>query len=125
MEVVVFISMIACTGVLAFNLYALESSGAINIQSLIGVSDTLMIVGSTFGYFYLSEVITASLLDIGDFFYDSPWYRLPANQQRIIMLPMERAHQVFRLTGLGLFEASMIVFSTVGRVHSAIYFIEF
>lgn len=113
MEVVLFVSTIVCTIVLALNLYVLESTESINIEILVALPHTALTVGVTFGYFYLSEVITSNLLDVGDFFYDSSWYRLPANRQRLLMLPIQRAQSEFRLRGLGIVDASLPVFASV------------
>lgn len=112
-ETVLFVSTIVCTIVLAVNLYAFEMSDSINIQIVVAFLDTLLMVSITLGYFYLAEEITSNLLDIGEFLYDSPWYRLPMKQQSIILLPIQRAHLVFRLTGLGIFEASLTAFAMV------------
>lgn len=119
MEIILFYLTLDCTIVIAFNLYVLEVTDAIDAETMavfIDVFDTVLI---TFFYFYLSEWITADLLAIGDHFYDSPWYLLPVKQQRLLMLPICRAQRVFRFKGLGLFDCSLEVFSMVCLIQAA------
>lgn len=113
MQVILFSLTLDCIIVIAFNLYVLELTDAFGLQTIVALVDTSFTTLWAFAYYYLSEWITADLLDIGDTVYHSPWYRLPAKQQRLVMLPIERAQQEFRLTGLGLFNCSLAVFSSV------------
>lgn len=113
MELISFSMILACTLVIALNLLAIELNYAISIEMLnVFINFSLMLI-STFMYCYLSECLTSDLLDIGDIFYNSAWYQLAVKEQRLSMLPIERAQRVFRLRGLGLFDCSLTVFSTV------------
>lgn len=116
MDIILFFITLTCTVVIAFNLYVLEICDSIDLEILVALMDVWFIVAMTFGYFYLSEWITADLLAVGDTFYDSPWYWLPAKQQRILTLPIQRAQRAFRLKGLGLFDCSLVFFLTVDAI---------
>lgn len=67
----------------------------------------------TCAYFYISERITTDLLAIDTIFYDSSWYRLPAKQQRHMVLPIQRAQRKIRLSSLGLIDCSLPIFAAV------------
>lgn len=113
-EPIIFLIAFTCTAVLTFNLYVFEMTHSITLEIIVAFQDTLLTVGVTFGYFYLSELITAHLLEIDAIFFYAPWYRqLSAKQQRLLTLPIQRAQHVFRLKGLGFVEASLMVFSSV------------
>lgn len=71
------------------------------------------LVGLTFVYFYLSESITMDFLEIGDLFYNSSWHRLPAKQQKRLAMAIQQAQRELRLTAIGLFDCSLVVFASV------------
>lgn len=120
MEVIIFNMTLTCTLVIAFNLYVLDASDSFNVDMLNASLDLLVIVALTFAYFYPSEQFTTNLLEIGDIFYDSTWYKqLTAKQQILIILAMQRAQREIRLTGLGLFNCSLPIFQAV-RITSEI-----
>lgn len=112
MKVITFTVMLTCTLVIAFNLFVAEVSG-VGIETLFAFTDSLFMILITFMYCYLSEWVTSDLLEIGDLFYNSAWYRLPVKQQRLLTLPIGRAQREFRLSGLGLFDCSLALFSSV------------
>lgn len=64
-------------------------------------------------YSRLSENVTRDLFASGDLFYDSPWYQLAPNLQKLYALPILRSQREFRLTGLGIIECSLRVFASV------------
>lgn len=113
MELISFTMILNCTLNIALNLLAIELNDAISAAMLNVFINFSLILLSTFLYCYLSECLTADLLDIADIFYDSAWYQLGVKEQRLAMLPIERAQRVFRLRGLGLFDCSLTVFSSV------------
>lgn len=118
MEVVLFILNLACTLVIAFNLFVVEISDAFTLEAMVALVDLIVILGEMFVFSYLSEWITTDLLDIGDIFYNSPWYRLPIKQQKLLVLPIQRTGRELRLTGLGLFDCSLMRFSAVCSMHN-------
>lgn len=113
MESILFITSFTCTITLTFSLFVMELRDTLSFETLIAVLDMSLIIGLTFAYFYLSERITTDLWAIGDFFYNATWYRLTAKRQTLFLLPVKRAQEKVRLTGLGLFECSLSVFATV------------
>lgn len=113
MNIILFSITLDCSVVLACDLFVLQLTASIDLESIVAFIDVANTVLITFSYFYLSEWITNDLLEIGDHFYAAPWYRLAAKQQRLVMLPILRAEREFRLKGLGFFDSSLAVFSTV------------
>lgn len=113
MEVTLFVMTLLSIIVIALCLLALELNGLFGtttVGTIITTSTTLM---PMFAYSYLSEQITADLMEIGDIFYNSAWYYLPQKYSRLVVLPIGRTHEVFRLRCLGLVECSLDVFSSV------------
>lgn len=113
MEVTLFFKTLSCIIAIAFNLYVLEVSGTVNMEAVVAIVDMLLSIAVTFVCFYIAEWISIYMLDIADIFYDSPWYRLPVEQQKLLVLPIQRAQRQFRLKGLGMFDCSLAVFSSV------------
>lgn len=113
-ESIIFLITFTCTAVLTFNMFVFEMADTITLEIIVAFLDTMLTVGVTFGYFYLSEQITSQLLGIDTVFFGSPWYcYLSAKQQRLLIQPIQRAQLVFRLKGFGVIEASLVVFSEV------------
>lgn len=113
MELILFNMTSTCTIAIAFNLYVLEFNGQFIMQIMVAIIDLVIILWLTFAHFYLSERITCDLLEAGDCFYNSPWYRLKINQQKLLVIPIQRAQQEVRLKGLGIFECSLAGFLSV------------
>lgn len=116
MEWIIFNITFTCIIVIACNLFVIETNVAPSFQILIAFCDMLTLVGLSFIYFYFSERFTSNLLEIGEIFYHSSWYRLPKKQQNQVLLPIQRAQREFRLKGLGLFNCSLPVFLSVGHI---------
>lgn len=112
-EAILFNITFTCIIAIAFNLFVVESSDGLSFETVSALVDISMIVGLSFAYFYFSERITTDLLEICDIFYNALWYRLPARQQKLFMLAIQRGQREVRLTGLGLFDCSMPIFSRV------------
>lgn len=113
MDIILFFVALDCSVVIACDLLVFEITNTIDADTIVVFFDIFLTLFMAFSYFYLSEWITTDLLEIGDHFYDSPWYRLPVKQQRLLMLPILRTERVFRLKGLGIFDCSLAVFSAV------------
>lgn len=113
MGVIVFTMTIICTLVVAMNLFAIELIDAVTTETMNAVLNTFFVLLLVFMYCSLSEYMTSDLSEIGDIFYNSVWYRLPVKEQCLMLQPIERAQSVFRLKGLGLFDCSLDVFTTV------------
>lgn len=113
MELVLLTSTVVCTISIALNLYALELNNTISAEAMDALFDLFLVVMLMFTYCYLSERVTADLFDIGDIFYNVDWFQLPVNQQRFLVLPIQRSQRELRLQGLGLFDCSLAIFSSV------------
>lgn len=113
MESTLFNVTFTCTIIITLNLCMFELFDMFSFEMLIGVLDVYLVLGLTFAYYYLAEQITSDLSSIEMIFYKSAWYHLKTKHQRLIVLPIQRAQRDVRLTGLGLFECSLPVFSAV------------
>lgn len=113
MEMILFTMALSYTIVIALCLFAVELNELISIETLVAFINLIVVLVIMFIYCYLSEWVTSDLLEIGEIFYNSPWYELAVKEQQLLTLPIQRAHRVFRLKGLGLFECSLFVFSSV------------
>lgn len=99
---------------IAFNLYVFELNSSINMKAIVANFNIIIVTSFTFSHFYLSELLTNYLLSIADNFYNSSWYQVLAiKHQKLIILAIDQAHQEFRLKGLGIFDCSLVVFTTV------------
>lgn len=115
MDVILFAMILTCSVALALDLFAIELAGAVSIETTNAVLNINLLLILIFTYCYRSECVTTDLLEIGDHFYNSEWYRLPVKQQRLLALPIDRAHSEFRFKGLGLFNCSLAVFSSASH----------
>lgn len=115
MEFILFNMTFTCIVDITFDLFVIDSSDELNMEAIIAFINLVLILGLAFAYFFLSEWITSDLLEIGDLFYNSPWYRLPSRKQSLLTLPIQRAQRVMRFKGLGLFNCSLAVFASVGH----------
>lgn len=116
MELTLFIVTLTCTVTIAFNLFVVELSDSLDVESLCALLSLFTLTSASFIYFYASERLTRDLLEVGDVFYNSAWYRLPAKQQLLLKLVTIRAQRDVRLKSLGLIDCSLPVFASV-RMH--------
>lgn len=73
-----------------------------------------MTASTTYVFCYFAENVTDDLLSISDSFYQSNWYQYPAKQQRtLFMLAIRRAQSECRMSGLGLVDCSLGVYTLV------------
>lgn len=113
MNMILFSLTVTCTIDIAFNLYVIELNYSLNFEAIIAFLNTVNMLGMTFVFYYLSECITQHLLDIGDSFYGSAWYRLADRHRRLLKMAIMRAQREFRLNGFGFFCCSLPIFSKV------------
>lgn len=104
-----FYQLCICAVVTAINLNALEASGISSIHAMASFYDLSITLLTTFVFCYFSE----QLYGIGEIFYNSIWYRLPAKQQIPIIFAIQHSQQVFRLSGFGIIDCSLRTFFTV------------
>lgn len=109
-----FFQLLFCTINIAIFLLAIESDDQIfSVTSLVSFIALSTVLVSIFIYCKLSENITGDLNDIGDVFYESAWYRMPLDQQKMFLRPIERAQKGIRLMGFGMVECSLAMFLSV------------
>lgn len=114
MEWILFSLTVTSTIGIAFTLFVIESNDTITLEIFVASVNLALQLGTTFVCFYLSERITTELLGIDEIFYNSSWYRLlTAKQQQLVVLIIQQAQREIRLTGLGMIECSLPVFSSV------------
>lgn len=116
MELILFYITLTCTIAIAFNLFVVELSDALSFETIIAIVDLYLILGLTFAYYFLAEWITSDLLDIGDIFYNSQWYRLAPRQTKLLAFPIRRAQRVLRFKSLGFLDCSLPVFASVSSI---------
>lgn len=118
-----FFQLLTCAVSTAIFLVGLESNNnTVNVTSVISfVAITIALFG-LFIYCKLSENITCDLYAICDMFYESTWYRLPVDQQKWFIWPIQRGQKTIRLTGLGFIDCSLATFLSV-NVQSGSFFL--
>lgn len=109
----VFFQLLACALSLAVHMVGLEISSIASSTFITSVCATAIIISSTFAYCYFSENVTNDLASIGESFYSSKWYQLPINQEKLFIMPIQRSQIEFRITGLGLVDCSLVIFTSV------------
>lgn len=113
MSEVLFLQLCVCALSTAINLYALTLPGISGVHAMTSIYDLNITLCTTFVYCYFSESLSSHLFNIGETFYDSIWYRLPPKQQILIIFAIQHSQREFRLTGFGIIDCSLEVFSMV------------
>lgn len=113
MSVGLFFQLLVCATSLAVYMVGIETNGVRSMNTCISIIGVLITMSSTYVYCLISENVTTDLEMVGDSFYESSWYRLPVQQQRLFGLPIQRSQKEFRMTGLGFVECSLRVYSSV------------
>lgn len=113
MELILFNLTFTCITAIAFNLFVIDLNDSLSYEIIVALADLFFVLNLTLAHFYLSEWITSDLLEIGNIFYNGAWYRLPTMQQKLLVLPIQRAGRPLHLEGLGLFDCSLAVFVSV------------
>lgn len=115
MKLILFTMAFFCIIVIAMSLFVIEMYG-VGVEAIFAINAISFVLLVMYQYCHLSEGITTDMMEIGDIFYASEWFRLPAKKQRLLVLPIGRAHREFRLRGLGLFDCSLPVYSAVKHI---------
>lgn len=116
MQSILFYQLVNCVLFSAFSLFALDqsiSTHEVDYNSFVSLSALVSAFIPTFVYCYFAEGLTADLLKVGDIFYESKWYKLSNLEQRILILPIQRAQRVFQLNGYAFVACSLNVFLKV------------
>lgn len=98
---------------MAIYMFGLESLTVGSAIFITTVAAAVCITSSTYLYCLLSESVTSELASAADAFYLSNWYKLPLHQEKLFVIPIRRAQKDYRMSGLGLVECSLGVFSSV------------
>lgn len=111
---VLFYQLVLCAVNTAIFLYVLGLQGLLlNLDALVCLMGILSVLFPTFIYCHLSESLTFKLCSVGLIYYSCAWYCLPIKQQKLIILPIKRAQKEVRMTGLGIVDCSLSIFSSV------------
>lgn len=113
LSLIIFMHLLCCSIIIAFNLILLEASDRIDFQVMASLYIMLSETALNFLFCFLSERITAALSKIGFAFYESLWLHLPTRQQKLLALTIARSQQDFYYEGLGIVYCSL---ETFGRV---------
>lgn len=115
MSVSLFLLLLVCAVLLAIYMVGTVGMTAslTDLTFMLSVMCTLLTALSTYVFCFFSENVTNDLHSIGDAFYQANWYAHPAKQQKLYMLSIQRAQREFRMTGLGVVDCSLQVYSSV------------
>lgn len=113
MSTIFFYQLLLCAVIVALYLSMMASSNLFSFNIIVCLAAMSTVLLPTFFYCKLSESVTFDLELIGDTFYECSWYYLHPKQQQMFVLPIQRAQNCFRMTGLGIVECSLNAFSFV------------
>lgn len=102
MKAALFYQLLICVLFIAFGLFAFNQTlDEINFNTYDCMIALFSALFSTFVYCYYADGVTTDLLEIGEFFYNSLWYKLSFQEQKLLILPIERSQILFRLNVSG------------------------
>lgn len=113
MSAVIFYQLLVCALINAFQLFLLESSDLFSFDIIAALHMICMHSIMAYIYCYLAESVTENLHSIGVIFYEFGWYLLPVNEQKLFVLPIQRAHREFYFSGFGLIDCTLKNFLSV------------
>lgn len=114
MQGVIFYQLVTCVVFIAFSLFGFDQTvRSFNLNTSVCLLSLISAVTPTFIYCYYAESVTVDLLKIGDIFYESTWYELTYQEQKLLIPPIQRAQRVFRMNGYGLIDCSLGIFASV------------
>lgn len=113
MSEVIFYQMLFTAIELATYMFAIVESKDLSLNDVTAIVGAISVLVPTFLYCKLSENVTEHLQAIETAFYGCSWYRLHVKQQKMVMLPIQRAQIEFRLNGLGIVDCSLEIFAAV------------
>lgn len=126
MKNVLFFQLLICVINIAFGLFSLDQTlNEFNSTMGHSIISIFCILSLALIYFYYGDRVTADLFKIGDIFYNSLWYKIPAQKQKLLIFPIRRAQQEFRLKGFEIFICSLEYFGAVCSMLLILIVIEF
>lgn len=110
--------MLNCVIDVVFDLISLDQTlHQLNTTTVHNIATLFTVLALAFIFCYYADRVTVDLLEVSDIFYNSLWYKLPFQEQQLLILPIRRAQKKFRLKGYTVFECSIEVFVKVCRYH--------
>lgn len=113
----IFCQLLCSAIELALYTFVIDGTAVMSPASNTAIIGAMTVLLPTFLFCKLSENMTDRLLKIGDVFYKCPWYRLSVRQQKLFLLPIQRGQMEYRISGLGIVECSLAIFTAV-RIYS-------
>lgn len=114
MQSILFYQLVNCGIFIAFGLFGMDQSlREINFDTFMCLAALICALIPIFIYCYHADGLSEDLLEIGDIFYATKWYKLSNQEQKIMMLPIQRAQRIFRLNGYKVIDCSLETFLTV------------
>lgn len=113
MSAVFFLQMLFSAVELASFISAVDETKGMNGMNNTAVVRASTVLLPTYHFCKQSDNTAGKLLTIGDAFFECSWYWLSARQQKLFLLPIARAQQEFRMTGLGIVSCTLQIFTAV------------
>lgn len=60
-----------------------------------------------------ADKLTQEASEVGDAIYNTAWYEMPIEQQKMLLLPIARSQKLIRLTGFGIYTYSLENFARI------------
>lgn len=92
---------------------AMLNTTLFSMHFLLAFAISFVTLVSAFIYCHLSEGMTTKINDIDLIFYNVAWYELAISRQKSFIFIIRRTQNEFQLTGLGLVDCSLRVFTAV------------
>lgn len=112
-----FFDLSSCIIATVFELLSIDKdiqNKRFDSNTFTNVSTLVLHNSMVFFFSHFSEKFTDRSYDVGDVIYsDLLWYKLSIRQQKLLILPIQRAQKLFRLRGYGIFDCSLELFLKV------------
>lgn len=113
MSAVLFLQMLFSAVQLASFISTVDETKGMTGMNNVAIVRAATVLLPTYHFCNQSDIITGRLEMVGDAFFECSWYRLSTRQQRLFLLPVQRAQKEFRMNGLGIVDSSLLIFSAV------------
>lgn len=112
-----FFQMVVCAIFLAIILLSIEQNRqGITNDVIINFFCLLLEILLNFTSCSYAQTLTTRSLEVADDFYNVFWYKLPCDQQLMILQAVQQAQQPFYLQGYKMFTCSMETFLAVMKI---------
>lgn len=114
MSAIIFEQLVMGNTGIAFTAFKLAyQATTANFDVLVSIYELNFSLMPTYIYCHLSNEVMFSFAEIGDIFYECPWYKLHRRQKQMLLLAIQRAQQGFCFNGLGLIYCTLDGFLSV------------